>query len=98
MVQKEEFEVKNLKSDTLLETKQRLVDQQRNSAIDFSVHSQVIPAPSHTFKTISRPFSPRFPPSFARFHRLANTIPTNPKPEPRAERQWQGRPNTVLAV
>ena len=49
MVQKEEFEVKNLKSDTLLETKQRLVDQQRNSAIDFSVHSQVIPTPSHTF-------------------------------------------------
>jgi len=41
VVQKEEFEVKNLKSDTLLETKQRLVDQQRNSAIDFSVHSQV---------------------------------------------------------
>ena len=40
-------------------------------------------------------FFPVFFPFFARFHRLAETVPTNHKPESRAKRQRQGRPNTV---
>ena len=40
-------------------------------------------------------FPPVFFPFFARFHRLDEAVPTSPKPEPRAKRQWQGRPNTV---
>eukprot|EP01045_Picozoa_sp_COSAG04_P020581 COSAG04_NODE_2119_length_4751_cov_15.626397_3_plen_166_part_00 len=38
---------------------------------------------------------PRFFPFFARFHRLDEAVLMSPKPEPRAKRQWQGRPNTV---
>ena len=33
------------------------------------------------------PVFPRFFPFFARFHRLAETVPTSPKPEPRAKKQ-----------
>ncbi len=33
-----------------------------------------------------------------RFHRLDEAVPTSHKPEIRAERQWQGGPNTILAV
>ena len=41
----------------------------------------------HTLKAISRPFSRRFPPFFARFHRLAEAVPTSPKLEPRAKKR-----------
>ena len=58
---------------------------------------QVIPTPSYVLDRIS-PIFPRFPPFFARFHRLAEAVPTSRKPEPRAKRQWQGRPNTVSAA
>ena len=45
-------------------------------------------------------FFPVFPGTFGRahFHRLAETVPTSRKPEPRARKQWQGRPNTVSPV
>ena len=33
-----------------------------------------------------------------RFHRLAEAVPTSPKPESRAKKQCQGRPNTVSAA
>jgi hypothetical protein len=33
------------------------------------------------------PFFPGFPPFFARFHCLAETVPTSPKPEPRAKKR-----------
>ena len=62
---------------------------------------QVIPTPPHFLDRISHtssPFFPVFPRFFARFHRLDEAVLTSPKPEPRAKRQWQGRPNTVLAV
>ena len=42
---------------------------------------KVIPSPSHLLDRIS------FFPFFARFHRLAETVPTSPKPEPRAKKQ-----------
>ena len=32
-------------------------------------------------------FFPRFFPFLARFHRLAETVPTSPKPEPRAKKR-----------
>ena len=48
--------------------------------------TQVIPTPSHLLGRIS-PISPRFPPFFARFHRLDEAVPTSRKPEPRAEKQ-----------
>ena len=48
-----------------------------------------------TSQSVSRPFSPCFFSSFARFHRLGKTVPTSRKPELMAKRQWQGRPNTV---
>ena len=48
--------------------------------------SQVIPTPSHLLDRIS-PILPPFFPFFARFHRLAETVPTSPKPEPRAKKQ-----------
>ena len=38
-------------------------------------------------RAVSRPFFPRFSPFFARFHRLDGTVPTSPKPEPRAKKQ-----------
>ena len=41
----------------------------------------------HTFLTVSRPFLLRFFSFFVRFHRLAETVPTSPKPEPRAKKQ-----------
>jgi len=37
-------------------------------------------------------------PSFARFHRLAEAVPTSRNPKPRAKKQWQGGLNTVLPV
>ena len=49
---------------------------------------QVIPTPLHVLGRIS----PIFPPFFARFHRHDEAVPTSPKPEPRAKRQWQGAP------
>ena len=58
---------------------------------------QVIPTPSHVLDRIS-PVSPPFSSFFARFHCVDEAVPTSPKPEPMAKRQWQGRPNTVLAV
>ena len=33
-----------------------------------------------------------------RFHRLDEAVQTSPKPEPRAKKQCQGRPNTVSAA
>ena len=57
---------------------------------------KVIPTPLHVLDRISPIFSP-FPPFFARVHRLDEAVPTSPKPEPRAKRQWHGRPNTVSA-
>ena len=36
---------------------------------------------------ISRPLFPRFFPFFARFHRLAEAVPTSRKPEPGAKKQ-----------
>ena len=47
---------------------------------------QVIATPSHLLGRISPIFSRCFP-RFARFHRLDGTVPTSPKPEPRAKRQ-----------
>ena len=47
---------------------------------------KVIPTPSHVLGRIS-PIFPRFFPFFARFHRLAEAVPTSPKPEPRAKKQ-----------
>ena len=44
------------------------------------------------------PIPPRLFPFFARFHRLAEAVPMSPKPEPRAKKQCQGRPNTVSAA
>ena len=58
---------------------------------------QVIPTPLHVLGRISPIFPPFFP-FFARFHRLDEAVPTSPKPESRATKQCQGRPNTVLAV
>ena len=91
---------------------QRLVEEQRGAMAKLALGrrgrggegdglaptiSQVIPTPSHLLGRIS-PISPRVFPFFARFHRLDGTVPTSRKPEPRAKRQWQGRPNTVSAV
>ena len=64
------------------------------AALEYALEDKVIPTPLHVLGRIS-PIFPRFFPFFARFHRLAEAVPTNRKPEPRAERQWQGRPNTV---
>eukprot|EP01045_Picozoa_sp_COSAG04_P001975 COSAG04_NODE_68_length_29323_cov_9.683514_25_plen_316_part_00 len=61
-------------------------------------HHQVIPTPLHVLDRISPIFPPFFPVFFARFHRLAEAAPTSRKPEPRAKRQLQGRPNTVSAA
>ena len=38
---------------------------------------------NHTIYAVSRPFLPRFFPFFARFHRLAEAVPTSRKPKPR---------------
>ena len=57
--------------------------------------SQVIPTPLHVLGRISPILSPFFP-FFARFHRLAETVPTSPKPEPRAKKQPARR--LILAV
>ena len=46
---------------------------------------QVIPTPSHLLGRIS-PIFLRFFPLFARLHRLVETVPTSPKPEPRAKK------------
>ena len=83
------------------------VEQTQSSLLNYSmllialllvvvvVLKQVIPTPSHLLDRIS-PISSPFPPVvLARFHRLAEAVPTSLKPEPRAKRQWQGRPNTV---
>ena len=52
--------------------------------------TQLIP-PVLSLFTLLRPylahFPPVFSPFFAHFHRLAETVPTSPKPEPRAKRQ-----------
>ena len=60
---------------------------------------QVIPELPSLF-TLLRPYLAHFFPEnsrfFARFHRLAEAVPTSPKPESRAKKQCQGRPNTVL--
>ena len=58
---------------------------------------QVTLTPSHLLDRIS-PIPPRFSPFFARFHRLAEPVPTSRKPEPRAKKQWQGGPNAVSTV
>ena len=58
--------------------------------------SQVIPTPLHVLGRISPIFSPFF--LVFCVHRLDEAVPTSPKPEPRAKRQWQGRPNTVSAA
>eukprot|EP01045_Picozoa_sp_COSAG04_P033050 COSAG04_NODE_6690_length_1277_cov_0.829372_1_plen_289_part_00 len=47
---------------------------------------KVIPTPPHFLDRISPIFPPFFP-FFARFHRLAETVPTSHKPEPRAKKQ-----------
>ena len=39
---------------------------------------------------------PRFFSFFARFHRLAETVPTSPKPEPRAKKQPARGENSAL--
>ena len=64
-------------------------------ATHFVPRDQVIPTPLHVLGRIS-PIFPPFSPAFARFHRLAEAVPTSHKPESRTKRQWQGRPNTVL--
>ena len=46
---------------------------------------------SRVLDHISPIFSPFFP-VFARFHRLAETVPTSPKPKPRAKKQPEGGP------
>ena len=70
----------------------------KHDGVNNGFHVQkVIPTPSHVLGRISPIFSPFFP-FFARFHRLDEAVPTSPKPEPRAKRQWQGRPNTVPPV
>ena len=51
---------------------------------------KVIPTPSHVLDRISPIFFP-FSPFFARFHRLAQTVPTSRKPEPRAENSRKHR-------
>ena len=43
-------------------------------------------------------FFPVFSPLFALFPRLAGAVPTSHKPESRAKKQRQGRPNTVSAA
>jgi len=48
-----------------------------------------------------RPYLAQFPPVVSRFLRVftvSPTVPTSCKPEPRAKRQWQGRPNTISAA
>ena len=49
--------------------------------------------------TIFRPylarFPPRFPPFFARFHRLAEAVPTSQKPEPSSGSSSRRGPHTV---
>ena len=52
---------------------------------------------SHVLDNISA-ISPPFLSSFARFHRLAEAVPTSRKPEPRAEKQCEGGPNTVSSA
>ena len=48
---------------------------------------QVIPTPSHLLDRISPIFPPFFSSFFVRFHRLAETVPTSRKPDPRAKKQ-----------
>ena len=57
---------------------------------NYSASYQVIPTPLHVLGRISPILSPFFP-FFARFHRLAETVPTSPKPEPRAKKQPAGQ-------
>ena len=40
-MKKEEFEVKELKTNSLLETKKKLMEEQRKGAVHFSVQNQV---------------------------------------------------------
>ena len=54
--------------------------------LNLSFDTQVIPTPLHVLGRIS-PISPRFFPFFARFHRLAEAVPTSRKPEPRAKKR-----------
>ena len=78
--------------------KREIVDAHHANSIRLRPLSpQVIPTPLHVLGRISPIFSPFFP-FFARFHRLGEAVPTSRKPEPRAKRQWQGRPNTVSAA
>ena len=57
----------------------------RHDGVNNGFHVQkVIPTPSHVLGRISPIFSP-FSPFFARFHRLAEAVPTSRKPEPRAK-------------
>ena len=56
----------------------------RSIALPFA--TQVIP-PVPSLFTLLRPFFPRFFSFFVRFHRLAETVPSSPKPKPRAKKQ-----------
>eukprot|EP01045_Picozoa_sp_COSAG04_P001605 COSAG04_NODE_55_length_30619_cov_12.038991_4_plen_279_part_00 len=46
-----------------------------------------VPSLFTRFRPYLAHFPPRSPPFLARFHRLAEAVPTSPKPEPRAEKQ-----------
>ena len=62
------------------------------------IHGSGQPSLFARFRPYLAHFFPENSRFFARFHRLAETVPTSPKPEPRAKKQCQGRPNTVLPV
>ena len=57
--------------------------------------AQVIPTPSHLLDHISPISPPRFFSFFVHFPRLAETVPTSRKPEPRATKQPARGCNTV---
>ena len=64
-----------------------------------SIHPSVDPSFPflvQMFQIVSRPFFPRFFPFFARFHRLAEAVPTSPKPEPQGQETARNTPRGVF--
>ena len=67
-------------------TNSAAIEKAMRAGVSVPSDGQVIPTPSRLLDRIS-PIFPRSFPSFARFHRLAETVPTSHKPEPKAKRQ-----------
>ena len=63
--------------------------------VPFLVQSSVIVSYCTSRRYLAH-FPPLFPRCFARFHRLAETVPTGPKPEPRAKKQSARGENSPL--